>query len=121
MAAAKEKEKEEKQRKIDIEKSGGNEYIGVLQANDNKSAGVEASGIDAAISALDVGGSSEPGKGKNLKALYLAFEEQEIARLKVRFAPALARMRARPGIAHDCSLSPPPFFPLPPSPFVVIT
>jgi hypothetical protein len=92
MAAAKEKEKEDKQRKTEIEKSGGNEYIGVLKANDNKSGDVDASGIDAAIGALDVGSSPEPGKGKNLKALFAAFEEQEIARLKVRY---LARARAR--------------------------
>ena len=83
MAAAKAKEKEEKQKKFDIEKSGGNEYIGVLTTNDNRAEGIDASGVDAAIDALSLGESSGGGGKKvNLKAAYLAFEEREIFRLK---------------------------------------
>ena len=87
MAALKEKEKEEKKAKIEIAKSGGNEYIGVLHENDNKSEGIDASGIDAAVAALDVGsgsggGSSGSAKKVNKKAVFAAFEEQTIGRLK---------------------------------------
>jgi len=83
MAAAKAKEKEAKSTAIAIEKSGGNEYMGVLTTNDNKSDGIDASGVDDALAALSVGeGSSAGGKKVNLKAAYLAFEEREIARLK---------------------------------------
>ena len=75
MAALKAKEKEAKQKKIDIEKSGGNEYIGVLRENDNKSKEIDGSGIDGAINALEgasIGGSSSGGPPKkvNMKALY---------------------------------------------------
>jgi len=84
MKALKDKEKEEKQKNIDIEKSGGNDYIGVLMENDNKKDGIDASGIDEALGALDVGGGSKgAGKKVNMKALFAEFEEREIVRLKV--------------------------------------
>uniref|UniRef100_A0A7S3EYD0 Coiled-coil domain-containing protein n=1 Tax=Haptolina ericina TaxID=156174 RepID=A0A7S3EYD0_9EUKA len=82
MAAIKAKEKEEKQRKIDIAKSGGDDYIGVLMANDNKTEGINASGMDEALAALSVGEGSGSGGKVNLKAAYLAFEERELVRLK---------------------------------------
>lgn len=84
LEATKKKEKEDKQRKIDIAKSGGNDYIGVLMENDNRSKEIDASGVEAAIDALSVAdGSSSSGGGKvNKKAAYLAFEERELARLK---------------------------------------
>ena len=71
MAAIKAKEKEAKEKKIAIEKSGGNEYIGELKENDNKSKGVDASGIDDALDALSVATSSSsggPAKKVNMKA-----------------------------------------------------
>ena len=82
MAAAKAKEKEEKQQKIAVEKSGGNDYIGVLMENDNRKEAIDASGVDAALDALSIGGSSTGGGKVNLKAAYLAFEERELVRLK---------------------------------------
>lgn len=84
LAATKAKEKEDKQRKIDIAKSGGNDYIGVLMENDNRSKEIDASGVDAAIDALSVADSSGGGSTSkvNKKAAYAAFEEREIARLK---------------------------------------
>lgn len=81
MEAMKAKEKAAKQEKIDIEKSGGNEYMGVLGANDNRSDAIDASGIDDALSALELKASAS-GKRVNLKALYAAFEEAELVRLK---------------------------------------
>lgn len=86
MAALKAKEKEDKQKKIDIAKSGGNEYIGVLKENTNKEEDIDASGIDGALDALSVATASSsdgPGKKVNMKALFAAFEEREIERLKV--------------------------------------
>jgi len=84
MAAMKAKEKEEKQRKIDIQKSGGNDYIGVLMENDNRSQEIDASGVDAAIDALSMGEPSSSGGVAKVskKAAYAAFEERELARLK---------------------------------------
>jgi len=85
LKAAKDKEKAAKKEKIEIEKSGGNDYMGVLMENDNKKEGIDASGIENAIAALDVeGGSSGGGDGKkvNTKALFKAFEEAEIERLR---------------------------------------
>ena len=85
MKAMEEKKKGEKKEAIEIAKSGGNEYIGVLKENDNKSSAIDASGIDGAIAALDVAGSSSSagdGKKVNAKVLFKAFEEAEIERLK---------------------------------------
>ena len=82
MAALKEKEKAAKQEKIDIERSGGNAYMGVLKDNDNKAESIDASGIDSAIGALSVDEPASTGR-VNLKALHSAFEEAELARLKV--------------------------------------
>ena len=88
MAAAKEKEATKKKEEKEIAASGGNEYIGVLMENDNKKTGIDASGIDDALTALDIatsgGGGSSGGDGKkvNVKLLYKAYEEAEIARLK---------------------------------------
>ena len=86
MIAMKTKEKEDKQKKIDIAKSGGNDYIGVLVENDNKSEALDASGVDAAIDALTMAESSGGAAGiapkVNKKAAFAAFEEREIARLK---------------------------------------
>lgn len=86
MAAAKEKEKAAKKEEKAIKDSGGNEYMGVLMENDNKKADITASGIDDALTALEIaGGSSGQGgstKKVNLKALYKAFEETEIERLR---------------------------------------
>ena len=86
MKAMEEKKKAEKKEAIEIAKSGGNEYIGVLKENDNKSDAIDASGIDGAIAALDVAGSSSSGGGDgkkvNAKVLFKAFEEAEIERLK---------------------------------------
>ena len=87
MAAIKAKEKEAKEKKIAIEKSGGNEYIGELKENDNKSKGVDASGIDDALDALSVATSSSSGGGPakkvNMKALFAEFEERTMAELKL--------------------------------------
>ena len=62
--------------------------MGELRENDNRTEAISASGLDEAIGALDLasgGGSGPSGSGKkvNLKAAYLAFEEAEIARLKI--------------------------------------
>ena len=82
MAKLKEKEKEDKKKKKEIEESGGNEYMGALMENDNKKEGIDASGIDDAISALSMGEGSGAGKKVNMKAAFKEFEEREIARLK---------------------------------------
>ena len=50
-----------------IEKSGGNEYMGVLMENDNKKQGIDASGIDDAITALEIAG----GGGSTAQSLWL--------------------------------------------------
>lgn len=47
--------KTEKKAKKEIDASGGNEYIGAIRENVNKSEEVDASGLDSAIAALDVG------------------------------------------------------------------
>ena len=88
MAKAKAKEEEEKKKKKAIESSGGNDYMGELRENDNRSEAISASGLDDAIGALDLvsgdgAGASGSAKKVNLKAAYLAFEETEIERLKI--------------------------------------
>ncbi len=76
MASAKQKEKEKAQEQREIAESGGNEYIGVLRENDNRAESIDASGIEAAIEALDVGSPGPKGR-VNMKALYKEFEETE--------------------------------------------
>ena len=88
MKMAQEKEKAAKKEAIEVAKSGGNEYIGVLRENDNKTEGIDASGVDDAIAALDIAASSSSGSGNdgkkvNVKALYKSFEEAQIERLKI--------------------------------------
>ncbi|EOD19839.1 hypothetical protein EMIHUDRAFT_458662 [Emiliania huxleyi CCMP1516] len=85
MAAMEEQKKAEKKKQKQIEATGGNEYIGAVHENTNRAEGVDASGIDDAIAALDVGGGGGGGGGPkrvNRKALYKEFEERELARLK---------------------------------------
>ena len=88
MAKMAEAEKAKKKEQKEIEDSGGNEYIGVLAPNENKSDAISGSGLDDAIGALELasGGSSSgaavASKKVNLKALYAAFEEREIERLR---------------------------------------
>jgi hypothetical protein len=55
MAAMEAKAKSEKKAKKEIDASGGNEYIGAIRENVNKSEEIDASGLDSAIAALDVG------------------------------------------------------------------
>ena len=88
MAKAKEAEKAKAAAKREVEESGGNEYMGALRTNDNRAEGVDASGIEAAIEALDVAAScGTPGarRSVNLKVLYKEYEERELGRLKVDF------------------------------------
>lgn len=54
MAAMEAQTKAEKKAKKEIEASGGNEYIGAIRENTNKSDEVDASGVDSAIAALDI-------------------------------------------------------------------
>ena len=61
-----------------------NDYMGALAENNNSLTDIDASGIEAAIEALDMNAAASPGgKRVNLKAAYKAFEEAELARLKV--------------------------------------
>lgn len=106
------------QKKIDIAKSGGNEYIGVLKENDNKKEGIDASGIDGALDALQVATASSsstgPGKKVNMKALYAEFEEREIARLKDEHPGLkLSQMKERAFAAWQKCTSPHPTYDLP--------
>ena len=57
--------------------------MGALAENTNSLDDVDASGIDAAVAALEVSAAAPGGKRVNLKALYKAFEETELARLKI--------------------------------------
>jgi len=82
MAKAEEDAKAKAKAKKEIEKSGGDDYIGVIKANTNKEDDVDVSGIDDAIAALST--EAQTGKGRvNLKAEFKKFEETELARLKV--------------------------------------
>lgn len=82
LAKAEAEAKAKKKEKMEIDMSGGNDYMGALRENDNKSSEVDASGIDSAIAALAVD-TEVAGKGRvNMKAAYKAFEEAEMARLK---------------------------------------
>lgn len=88
MAAMEAKAKEEKKAAKEVEVTGGNEYIGALRENINKDLdSVDASGIDGALSALDVGcaaaGGTSGAKKVNMKALFSAYEERELERIKV--------------------------------------
>ena len=85
MAAAKAKTKAAAAEKKEMEESGGNEYIGALRANENRSEELDASGVDAAIEALaECSTSTGPGSSKkiNLKALYKEFEATQMGVLK---------------------------------------
>jgi hypothetical protein len=55
MAAVDAQAKTEKKAKKEIDASGGNDYIGVIRENANQSEEVDASGLDSAIAALEVG------------------------------------------------------------------
>mmetsp|Transcript_11321 Transcript_11321/g.18943 ORF Transcript_11321/g.18943 Transcript_11321/m.18943 type:complete len:217 (+) Transcript_11321:14-664(+) len=80
-----EKAKADAKLKKQIEASGGNEYVGLIQENTNRDDGIDASGVDAAIGALDMASSSSPAtpRGRvNLKAAYAAFEEREMPQIK---------------------------------------
>lgn len=73
--------KEKAKAKKEMEKSGGNEYIGALSENTNKEDDVSASGIEDAINALGVDEAGPKGR-INLKAEFKKFEDAELARLK---------------------------------------
>ena len=81
--AAKVMAEAEAKAKKEIAKSGGTDYMGALAENTNSLDDVDASGIDAAVAALEVSAAAPGGKRVNLKALYKAFEETELARLKI--------------------------------------
>jgi len=55
MAAVESQTKAEKKAQKEVEFSGGNEYIGAIRENINKADDMDASGIDSALSAMDVG------------------------------------------------------------------
>ncbi|KAL1530278.1 hypothetical protein AB1Y20_001190 [Prymnesium parvum] len=74
-AKAKAKEKKE------VERSGGNDYMGALVENTNKEDDISASGIEDAISALSTDAATTKGR-VNLKAEYKKFEEAHLAFLK---------------------------------------
>lgn len=86
MARLEESSKAEEEKKKEMKAKGGNEYMGVLEANTNKADDIDASGVDDAIAALELTrGASSSSSGPqrvNLKAAYLAFEERELPRLK---------------------------------------
>lgn len=67
--------------KKEIEKSGGNDYMGKLAENTNKEEDITASGIEDAIAALSTDATTSKGR-VNLKAEFKKFEEVEMARLK---------------------------------------
>lgn len=76
----KEKEKKKKEMKV----KGGNDYMGVLEENNNKLEDIDASGVDNAIAALEIADSSKPMEKQrvNLKAAYAAFEARELPLIK---------------------------------------
>lgn len=82
LADAEAKSKADAKKKKEIAKSGGNDYMGALAENNNSLDAIDASGIDAAVAALDMNADTPNGKRVNLKALYKAFEETELVRLK---------------------------------------
>merc|ERR1712023_602814 len=83
IADAEAKMKAEAKRKKEMAAKGGNDYMGVLEENNNKLEDVDAHSVEEAINALSVEATTDKGKRVNLKAEYAKFQEAEMARLRV--------------------------------------